>query len=199
MKNGRIVLLRHAEFQKNVPGAYYGWSDCPLTDKGLADAGALGQRLAGHGIAPGAVYSSDLSRCADTAKAAFPGADVKLVPGLREISFGEWEGMSFYQISGLPGYDEFASTGRAPGGESTDEMRARAAAAYDGILLAHAGGDVAICSHAGPIRELIAHALGFSDGAAWRFSIDMCDCAIITYADGFGWLSALNAFGSSRL
>ena len=187
MKNGTVYIIRHAEFEKPVPGAYYGWSDLPLSDAGRRAAMALNERLGGAGVT--AAYSSDLIRCRETAALALPGIEVEPRSALREINFGDWEGRRFAEISGLPEYPVFAETGRAPGGESAHELYARVTAAYDAILAANESGNVAITTHAGPARCILAHALGLGEGAVWRFAINMASVCCLNYADGFAYLT----------
>lgn len=191
MKNGKLILLRHAEFAKPVPGAYYGQSDLPLTEHGEAQARALAGLIAR--IEPGIyrVYSSDMIRTRRTAELALPGAAVIEDAALREMSFGEWEGLGFKDISGRAGYDAFARGEGAPGGESEAAFAARVCAAVDGIMSENEG-NVAVVAHAGVIRHAAAHLLGLEAAQNWRFKVDMASLSVITVADGYAYLSALN-------
>ena len=89
-----LLLARHGETDWNRARRWQGHADRPLTDRGRAQAAALGDRLAN--IALDAVYSSDLRRARETAEAvALPhGLDVIELPELREVDVGSWEGLT---------------------------------------------------------------------------------------------------------
>ena len=111
MQNGKLVLIRHAEFVKPVPGAYYGQSDLPLTEQGEAQARSLSRRL--KAIAPdiSRVECSDLKRAVRTAELALPVCQPELNHSLREISFGKWEGRTYAQIKDEPEFSQYAGGG----------------------------------------------------------------------------------------
>ncbi|MGN0743498.1 MAG: histidine phosphatase family protein, partial [Candidatus Fimadaptatus sp.] len=46
MQNGKLILIRHTDFTKPVPGAYYGQTDLDLTPAGEQQARALAPLLA---------------------------------------------------------------------------------------------------------------------------------------------------------
>ncbi|WP_262315056.1 2,3-bisphosphoglycerate-dependent phosphoglycerate mutase [Lacticaseibacillus parakribbianus] len=62
-----LVLLRHGESTANFTNTYTGWSDVPLTAKGVAQAQAAGAALAATGIQFGHVHTSVLQRAIATA------------------------------------------------------------------------------------------------------------------------------------
>ncbi|WP_225046551.1 2,3-bisphosphoglycerate-dependent phosphoglycerate mutase [Lacticaseibacillus kribbianus] len=62
-----LVLLRHGESTANFTNTYTGWSDVPLTVRGVAQAKAAGAALAATGIQFGHVHTSVLQRAIKTA------------------------------------------------------------------------------------------------------------------------------------
>ncbi len=58
MNRTQIIIVRHGQTEWNIRGIRQGYLDSPLTDRGLAQAKALGQRLAREKFT--ALYSSDL-------------------------------------------------------------------------------------------------------------------------------------------
>ena len=88
----RLILIRHGETEWNVSGRYQGQTDIPLSDRGRAQAEALGRRFAS--IPVDAVYSSPLQRAYDTAAAIarVKGLPIQKADGLKELDFGEWDG-----------------------------------------------------------------------------------------------------------
>src|SRR5712691_4100919 len=86
----RILLARHGETVFNVEGRWQGQSDSALTERGLAQARELARAVIDEPIA--AVYSSDLGRAIDTARAVATAHGVQVSPEelLRELNCGEW-------------------------------------------------------------------------------------------------------------
>lgn len=192
MENYNILFIRHADYFKPTPGAYYGQTDLPLTSDGEARARELKGLIDRMGLKIERVYSSDLARARRTAELALPGKRMEQLTGLRETSFGEWEGMRYADVHNLPEFGAFAAGGAAPGGESSQEVESRVAAALDGILRVKPEGDIAIVAHAGPIRLMLALLIGLNGAENWRFRVDMASVSTVTLTDGYAYLSALN-------
>lgn len=158
-----LLLARHGESDWNRARRWQGFADRPLTQRGRAQAAELAERLGD--IAIDAIYSSDLARARETAKAvaASQGLDVTQLAELREVDVGSWEGLTREEAEVL--FPEGFRRWRAGGtgwedGESYGEMAERVLAEVDGIVGRHDGGRVLIVSHAGPIRAIHAAALG---------------------------------------
>ena len=102
----RVYLVRHGEIPVEFEGRYNGWIDVPLdTDRFLPD----GVFDSVSRVEFDGVYSSDLSRCVQTARAF--GFSPVLDDRVREKSFGRAEGMSYDEICDKFGilYDYFES------------------------------------------------------------------------------------------
>lgn len=165
MTDLRLVMVRHGQTDANVrheldtrpPGA-------PLNALGLAQAAALGERLASDPVT--AVHSSVAVRARQTAApvAAAHGLEVDVVEGLHEVFCGDFEGRS-----GREALERFMAvyeawwTGdldaRLPGGESARDVRNRFLPALDEVLQG-ASGDVVLVSHGAAIRLVAAALLG---------------------------------------
>jgi broad specificity phosphatase PhoE len=147
-----IWLIRHGQTDWNLAGRFQGHTDIPLNSKGLIQARKLAGKLAG--IQFEAIYSSDLSRATQTAAILSQQLNLPVLsdPRLREISQGEWEGMSLAEVREKFKFDpaqanESPETSRAPGGESVIEVAARMKSAADSIAAAHPNGRVLLVSH----------------------------------------------------
>src|SRR5690625_4543857 len=98
MEKATLLLVRHGQTAWNASGRVQGASDTPLDAVGREQARRVARRLASEPIA--AVYASDLSRAAETARiiwehvnAAGPtSVRLRLCSELRELGYGEWEG-----------------------------------------------------------------------------------------------------------
>jgi probable phosphoglycerate mutase len=94
-----VILVRHGASAPAVPGRPFplldGHGDPPLAPEGEAQAEQVAERLAGEGLS--ALYVTTLSRTHRTAAplAARTGLEPVIVPDLREVSLGEWEGGEF--------------------------------------------------------------------------------------------------------
>ena len=94
-------LVRHGESRWNVEGRYQGHADSGLTEEGRRQADLFAAAFAVSVPAPDVVVSSDLPRVVDTAKtyADLVGAEIRLDPALREMSVGDWAGLTFEEAA----------------------------------------------------------------------------------------------------
>jgi len=160
----RILLVRHGESVGNIDDKYSGHTDDGLSDLGREQVKKVAARLRGEQIA--AVYASDLIRAYETAAAiaAEHGLTVVKMPGLREINFGDWDGVPGAEIMQRWGEDitrwrEDPMRVRAPGGETYTEVRERFLASLQAIAARHDAETVAVVTHGGPIAALYCELL----------------------------------------
>jgi broad specificity phosphatase PhoE len=159
-----MLLIRHGRTVANDEGRWQGHADGELNATGRRQAAAL----AGYLPTVDALYSSPLSRAADTARAVADeqGTEVQVVDDLKEIGFGAWEGMSRAEIAAaFPG--EFAAfnnggadAARGGSGETFAGVRRRMAAALTEIVVSHPGQEIGVVSHGGATRAYVTEILG---------------------------------------
>src|SRR5215831_17829594 len=93
-----ILVVRHGESEGNAERRFGGHGPTPLSERGRAQARALGRVLANE-PPPDAVYSSDLPRAVETAAIVMAtggrGGTVIETPALRERSVGVFTDMTF--------------------------------------------------------------------------------------------------------
>jgi broad specificity phosphatase PhoE len=174
----RILLIRHGRVAWNAKSAYTGWTDIPLDDRGLREAALTAERLKSVDIS--AVYSSDLSRARETARIIACPHDlrVEIEPDLKEINYGQWEGLGAAEIKSKFGEAVFKSWSddpenvRIPGGETFGELRDRTAPAVDRIVAIHSSKTVAVVAHKSTNRVLICNWLGLGVNAYKRIEQD---------------------------
>jgi broad specificity phosphatase PhoE len=142
-----ILLVRHGESVGNAQDRMQGRSDFPLTDHGRAQAKRLGGWLRGLGLEWQAAYASPLARAWETAaivRGEASGPEPVAEPELAEVHAGELEGLSYVEIverfpsytsRGVGGIGDFAEFG----GESYENVQARAASVYRRIEAKHRG------------------------------------------------------------
>ena len=165
-----IYLVRHGQTEFNQQGRVQGRVDSPLTALGVAQAEAIGERLAGLAqAAPGGwrIVCSPLGRARATAdiiaaRTRLPGPVVE--PRLIEVSYGAVEGLTMPEVHArwpqLAGIDTLF--GRAPDGESFEALTARVAG-WLGEVEADEAVSVVAVTHAGVTRVVRGLCLGLDE------------------------------------
>lgn len=191
----KIILVRHGQTLWNVDFRYQGQSDVALNETGIKQARLVAARLLGENVA--AVYASDLGRAKSTAEEIARRHDlsVGIVSELREISFGEWEGLTYGEINEKwPGVMEriFKSPDsiQIPGGETYQQVQQRAMAAIEKLVKKHPEETIIVVSHGATIRTILCAALEIPLTSVWRIRQDNTAVNIIEYHKD-NWASVL--------
>jgi probable phosphoglycerate mutase len=149
-----VLLVRHGETGLNAARVLQP-ADTPLSERGLAQARALAQRLRRRG-GVGAILSSDLPRAWRTAAAIGDalGLPVEASARLRERNFGDLRGRAYDAL----GFDPLSMQEAPPGGESASAFDARVQQAFDEMLRrrARSAQDLVVVTHGLLIRRLLA-------------------------------------------
>ena len=89
----KLYLIRHGRQNSRLCNV-----NVPLSEAGKRQAELTGERLRGYGAE--GIYASDLLRAEETAEIIrrFLPVPLKIRPGIREISFGELEGLTDEEI-----------------------------------------------------------------------------------------------------
>ncbi|HEY0417229.1 MAG TPA: histidine phosphatase family protein [Gaiellaceae bacterium] len=135
-----VVFETHATSEDNEAGIATGWLGGALSAAGRTQAEELGARRRADRL--DAVYSSDLHRAVETARIAFPDAElpVRLDWRLRECDYGELNGMPRARLDQA----RVAHVERPwPGGESWRQAVYRVSSFLDEL----AGGRVLVIGH----------------------------------------------------
>src|SRR3970040_2866054 len=125
MSETTLIVVRHGETAWNREKRMQGTTDTVLSDGGRVQAQALGRRLAGRVFA--ALYSSDLSRARDTARAIaeHTGREVVAEPRLQERRFGIFEGLTVEEIGSRYPEEHARFGGRDPASAARGARAAR--------------------------------------------------------------------------
>ena len=155
----KIILLRHGDTEWNRLGKYQGQSDIALSEKGRCQAQTLAAHFPVRTLQ--AAYASDLQRAMETARVATSsfGCTVTAEPRLREVNFGDWEGLTYAQISAgwpeaMEKFFQLPDLLEIPHGETFAEVQQRAMAALEEIAAAHEGETVLAAAH-GAVNRLV--------------------------------------------
>jgi broad specificity phosphatase PhoE len=164
-----IVLIRHAETE--LAGRFCGQSDPDLNAAGERTLPSLAEEIAPLEIRR--IYSSDLRRASRTAAAIGERiqVSVELRPGLREMHFGLWEGLSWAEIEQQYPHEaelwarEFP-TRSAPRGESYRDFVTRVEAEFNMLVCENEGSARAVVTHRGVLQYALTRFFGFTEGDA---------------------------------
>ena len=174
-----ILFIRHAE--TDMAGTFCGHSDPELNAQGWAQVSELIHRLRTENL--GAVYTSDLKRAHATGNAiakAF-NIDCHVRPALREIGFGQWEGLTWKEIENRN--ESYALRWRseypalpAPDGENFNdfEHRVMREAAFLSLKAAAAAHSIVVITHAGVLRTVLRTSHGCAEEEAWERTRSYC-------------------------
>ncbi|MCI8536414.1 MAG: histidine phosphatase family protein [Hungatella sp.] len=158
-----LYLIRHGQTDWNVAGKIQGSTDIPLNDMGKRQAGCLAKGMESRPVTK--VYTSKLKRAYETgyAIAESQKVPVEQIPGLEEVGYGVWEGLTTNEIAEkypkeLEQWYLSPVDVAPPQGESQTEVYERCGKAIDRIM-AEAKGDVAIVSHGATVVFLLEYLL----------------------------------------
>lgn len=161
----RLYLIRHGQSAGNAEGRFGGHSPTPLSELGHQQARLTAAALAKEKIE--AIYSSDLVRAVQTAKALSEMVDVPIIqtPAFRERNVGVLEGLTFNESKKRFPHDYYALVNRSvhhviTKGESYRQLLRRAVRELNRILQIHEGENIAIFSHTGTICFLTLYLIG---------------------------------------
>jgi glucosyl-3-phosphoglycerate phosphatase len=157
-----LVLWRHGQTAFNAERRFQGQTDVPLNVVGQQQAARAARYLAA--LRPDAIFSSDLSRAAETAAALarLTGLSVKLDEDLRERHGGAWEGKTDAEIREQ--YPEAFAAWVPPDGETATAVADRGSAALERIADSMPGGSLAVVvGHGANLGMGLARLLGIPD------------------------------------
>jgi broad specificity phosphatase PhoE len=146
----------------------------PLTKRGREQALAAGEMLAGRQFE--LVLSSPLSRALETCRLAGFGAQLQVRHDLREWDYGAYEGLTTAEVRDEhPGWTIW--TGPVPGGETIEEVSARADRIIDEARAVD--GDVALFSHGHLLRVLAARWVGLEPAGGAVLALDPATISVL--------------------
>ena len=193
MERTQVIIVRHGQTQWNLKLIRQGHLDSPLTEKGIAQAQALAQRLAQEEFT--ALYSSDLGRAVQTAQiiAAVTGHQIVTDTRLRERNLGIFQGLNGDEIKEKfpEEYRFHRSLGPdyvIPRGESVKQQVERNIVCLCEIAAKHAGEAILVVTHGGVLSGLFRHTFSIPFSAARRFEFMNASLNVFNYENGSWFL-----------
>jgi probable phosphoglycerate mutase len=161
-----LWVVRHGETEWSAALRHTGRTDVPLSAQGEEQARALSKRLPAEGF--DLVLASPLQRARRTAELAGL-TDVRIEPAAVEWDYGEYEGLTRGQVQErIPGWSPWTYPAM-PGGETLDQVAARARAVLDRVRREEGTGGrarVLLVAHAHFLRVLATQWIGQDCGLA---------------------------------
>lgn len=176
----RLVLVRHGEPEASAQGRCYGKLDVGLSDNGRAQMTRLATALVN--VRLDAVYASPRVRALESARQL---ADVVVTEDrFSEIDFGAFEGRTYDEVAESHSdiYEKWMQRPTEvtfPDGESFSGMKARVLAGARRLRDTHDEGTIAVVSHGGVNRILLAEALGVADEDIFRMGQSYAAVSVI--------------------
>jgi phosphoserine phosphatase len=173
----QIILAGNSNTPWGRDKIFQGSKDTHLDDLGREEAWAVGQWFKDEPIH--AVYTSPLSRARDTAIAIARHHSLKVLdlPGLADLSYGDWEGVPWKEVK-VKYADLYCQWETAPhtvcfpNGETLAVLRTRALAAVEEVVQSHPDRTVLLMAHRAVNKVLIAAFIGLDNSNFWRIAQD---------------------------
>ncbi len=173
----KVWLIRHGEPCESSRGRCYGKLDMGLSANGREQIQLVANLLRDELIHT--VYASPRKRTTESASILVEGRNCKVSMDARlsEIDFGDFEGRSYNEIAAMypeiyQQWMECPTETQFPNGENFEQMRQRVLQALREILARHRGETIALVSHGGVNRIVLADALGVLPANIFRISQD---------------------------
>lgn len=202
----KIVFIRHGQTEWNITGKYQGQTNVPLSEEGVRQAQKLAENFPLERL--DAVHASDLDRAMVTAGcvAARFGLEVQPEAAFRELSFGEWEGLTYEEIvsrwpDAMENFLQQPDRLSIPSGESFRDLQARAVARVQELICQYDGKIIAVVAHGGILRTILCHALHMPLSYLWSIRQFNTALNIVTYEKGWSTVELMNStahLGASR-
>jgi len=169
----KLILLRHLESQWNLENKFTGWTDVPLSERGIKNAKEVAQKLSGIRI--DVAYTSPLKRNKNTVSLVLRHLGKEDLPvvvdkALDERNYGELQGLNKDEVKEQYGKEQVRMWRRGwgqapPGGESLRDVFGRTVPFYEKHIEKDlkAGKNVLVVASHNSLRALVKHLEKISD------------------------------------
>jgi alpha-ribazole phosphatase len=190
----KLLLIRHGQTNWNLEQRFQGQSDIPLNETGRKQADALADRLSAEHF--DFVYSSDLQRATETANIICR-SGFQPDPRLREVHFGDWEGLTYDEIklkypTTLFAWESDIYKNAPPNGETLEQLVVRIQSVLDELCAKHQDHTVLIVAHGGVLQTMICLALKLLPTMYWQFHLSTASLSEVAFYPAGAILNSLN-------
>lgn len=193
----QILLIRHAVNDYVNTGKLAGWTPgVHLTEKGQAQAEALGERLAHLPLRH--IYVSPIDRTIETAQAIHqhhPDIPLEENTDIGEVRYGDWEGAKISDLRQRKMWSvvqEYPSRASFPNGETMRGVQNRIVDAIEGFVVKHPADMIALVFHADLIKMSVAHYLGVHLDNFQRIVISPASISTLVLGHGRPFVANVN-------
>jgi len=184
MSDRLLVLVRHGQSEWNLKNLFTGWRDVGLTEKGVTEAKAAGDKLREQGLDFDIAYTSALKRAQDTLtlileELSQPGLETVKDQALNERDYGDLTGLNKDDARKKWGEEQVLVWRRSydvapPGGESLKDTLARALPYYMRRIQPDvlSGKTVLVSAHGNSLRALIMAIEGLTPDEILKRELD---------------------------
>ena len=194
----RLILVRHGLTEWNAGGRYQGQSNVALSDTGRKQARFLAERFPVRQL--DAIYTSDLDRAKETAECVGKRLGLTVCPekAFRELSFGDWEGLTYQEISSRwPEEAEKLFTAPdelvIPHGETFRDLQKRALDKIYSLYEKHIDQTVAVFAHGAINKTILAGLMHIPLHYLWSLRQDNTAVNILRLDDGYVMVELINS------
>ena len=187
----KVILIRHGETEWNLSGRWQGHADSPLSERGVSQAVALGERMSTDSLDH--FYTSDLERAQHTSRLVGEpsGLVAKPMESLRERDLGVLEGLTTDEmLKKHPSeYQSFRNDGpdyQVPGGESFRQFCDRCSQALEEVSSRHPGERIGLVTHGGFLGAIFRYVLKIPLDAERNYVLLNCSINRLEKTDK-GW------------
>lgn len=162
-----LVLVRHGQSEWNLKNLFTGWKDPDLTEQGVTEALAAGEKLNSLGFKFDTAFTSELIRAQRTCQMILDGVGQSKLNTIRDVALNERD---YGDLAGLNKDDARKKWGDEqvhiwrrsydippPGGESLKDTAARTLPYYITDILPQvmSGKTVLVAAHGNSLRSLV--------------------------------------------
>ena len=164
-----LVLVRHGESQWNLENRFTGWVDVPLTEKGIQEAKAAGEKIKKENLRFDQAYTSSLKRAQDTLTLMLKVLGQSEIPvekdqALNERHYGDLQGLNKAETARKFGAEQVKIWRRSydiapPNGESLKDTAARTLPYFESKILKDLkdGKNIIVSAHGNSLRSIVMY------------------------------------------
>jgi 2,3-bisphosphoglycerate-dependent phosphoglycerate mutase len=197
-----LIIFRHGQSTWNLENKFTGWVDVALTEKGINEAKAAGEKLKPYKFDKG--FTSDLQRAQKTLDLALEVCGQSHIPieknkALNERMYGDLQGLDKTETSKKFGEDQVKIWRRSydiapPNGESLKDTAERVIPYFEKEILPElkAGKNIVIAAHGNSLRALIMYLEKMTPAQILEFEIGTAQPRIYQLDNDLNVLEARN-------
>ena len=191
----RLVLIRHGEPEASAKGRCYGKLDVGLSETGRRQMVRVSEALRASATTVDTVYTSPRRRARESAEIL--SGEIVVDRRLSELDFGELEGLTYEEAAErfphlYQRWMQQPTEVKFPGGEGFAEMKARVLDAISVIRDMHSHETVAIVSHGGVNRIVLAEALAIDARSIFHMDQSHAGVNIVDDFDDYSVVRLMN-------